>query len=97
MLPRFTFLTHDDVSWNNINAEHAIKAFVRLRNVMGGTSTVKGMEEYLILLSISQTCKNKGVSFLEFFRSQETDIDEFASRRQHRHALPRHVSVEAAH
>ncbi len=52
--------------WNNNNAEHAIKAFARLRNIFGGTSTVKGMREYLILLSISETCKNKGIRFLDF-------------------------------
>jgi Transposase IS66 family len=44
----FTFLDHDGVPWNNNNAEHAIKAFARLRNIFGGTSTVKGMREYLI-------------------------------------------------
>jgi len=32
----FTFLEHDGVPWNNNNAEHAIKAFVRLRNIIGG-------------------------------------------------------------
>jgi predicted RecB family nuclease len=78
----FTFLDHDSVPWNNNNAEHAIKAFARLRNIFGGTSTVKGMREYLILLSISETCKNKGVSFLDFLLSQETEVDLFASRRR---------------
>jgi predicted RecB family nuclease len=65
----FTFLDYDGVPWNNNNAEHAIKAFVRLRRSMGGTSTVKGMEEYLVLLSISETCKAKGVDALEFYLS----------------------------
>src|SRR5262249_41920663 len=37
----FTFLDHDGVPWNNNNAEHAIKAFVRLRNIIGGSSTAK--------------------------------------------------------
>jgi hypothetical protein len=41
----FTFLDHDGVPWNNNNAEHAIKAFARLRNVIGGTSTAKGLRE----------------------------------------------------
>ena len=76
----FTFLDHDGVPWNNNNAEHAIKAFARLRNIFGGTSTVKGMREYLILLSISETCKNKGVRFLDFLLSEETDVDQFAAR-----------------
>jgi len=77
----FTFLDHDGVPWNNNNAEHAIKAFARLRNIVGGTSTVKGMQEYLILLSISETCKNKGLNFLQFLLSQESDVDRFADRR----------------
>ena len=87
----FTFLDHDGVPWNNNNAEHAIKAFARLRNVIGGTSTLKGLHEYLILLSISETCKNKGVRFLDFLLSQESDIDQFAARRRGRRRFPQSV------
>ena len=76
----FTFLDHDGVPWNNNNAEHAIKAFVRLRNVIGGTSSVKGIREYLILLSVAETCKCKGASVLDFFRSEQTDVDKFVTR-----------------
>jgi predicted RecB family nuclease len=79
----FTFLDHDGVAWNNNCAEHAIKAFARLRNVIGGTSTEKGLHEYLILLSISETCKNKGVQFLDFLLSRESDVDRFMSRARH--------------
>ena len=43
----FTFLTHDGVSWNNNNAENAIRAFAELRRVIGGTCTEKGLREYL--------------------------------------------------
>jgi hypothetical protein len=32
----FTFLSHDGVPWNNNNAEHAVKAFARLRDVISG-------------------------------------------------------------
>jgi hypothetical protein len=71
----FTFLDYDNIPWNNNNAEHAIKAFARLRKVIAGTSTDKGIQEYLTLLSIYQTCKYKGISFLEFLRSGEIDID----------------------
>ncbi len=73
----FTFLDYDGVPWNNNNAEHAIKAFASLRKVIGGTSTDKGIRDYLTLLSICETCKYKGVSFLDFLRSGEKDIDEF--------------------
>jgi predicted RecB family nuclease len=75
----FTFLNYDNVPWNNNNAEHAIKAFARLRNVIGGSSTPKGIRDYLVLLSISETCKYKGLRFLDFLRSGETDVDAFAA------------------
>jgi hypothetical protein len=54
---------------------------VRLRNIIGGTSTIKGLREYLILLSISETCKYKGVSFLDFLLSEEADVDTFVHKR----------------
>jgi transposase len=73
----FTFLDYDGVPWNNNNAEHAIKAFADLRSAIDGTSSAKGIQEYLTLLSISETCKYKGISFLDFLRSGSKDIDEF--------------------
>jgi Transposase IS66 family len=76
----FTFLDYDGIPWNNNNAEHAIKAFARLRRGIGGTSTEKGIREYLTLLSICETCKYKGVSFLQFLRSGEKDIDAFIKK-----------------
>lgn len=75
------FLEHDGVPWNNNNAEHAIKAFVRLRNIVRGSSTAKGLQEYLVLLSISETCKCKGVSFLDFLLSGDVDVDTFVRQR----------------
>ena len=75
----FTFLEHDGVPWNNNNAEHAIKAFARLRNVICANGTPKGVREYLLLLSISETCKYKGISFLDFLRSGEIDLEAFAA------------------
>ncbi len=86
----FTFLDHDGVPWNNNNAEHAIKAFVRLRNIIGGSSTAKGLREYLVLLSISETCKCKGVRFLDFLLSKESDVDHLA---QHSAGDGRHTSA----
>jgi hypothetical protein len=76
----FTFLNHDGVPWNNNNAEHAIKAFVPLRNTMGGTSTSKGIREYLVLLSICETCKCNGVRFLDFLLSEKSDLEAFINR-----------------
>jgi hypothetical protein len=40
-----TVLNYDGIPWNNNNAEHAIKVFARLRRVLSGTSTKKGVEE----------------------------------------------------
>lgn len=73
----FTFLDHDGVPWNNNNAEHAVKAFAMLRNTIRGASSEKGIREYLTLLSICETCKYKGVGFLNFLRSGEVNIDQF--------------------
>jgi len=73
----FSFLDHDDVPWNNNNAEHAIKAFARLRNSIGGKSSAKGIRDYLVLLSISETCKCKRVNFLRFVQFGQGDIDSF--------------------
>jgi hypothetical protein len=80
----FTFLNYDGVPWNNNNAEHAIKAFAKLRDVIEGSSTEKGIKEYLVLLSVCQTCKYSGVDFLDFLRSGEKDIHAFAGSRRGR-------------
>jgi predicted RecB family nuclease len=75
----FTFLDYDDVPWNNNNAEHAIKAFAHYRKVNDGLCTESGLKHYLVLLSIQQTCRNQGVSFLRFLVSGQTDVGSFCS------------------
>ena len=70
----FTFLDYDGVPWNNNNAEHAVRAFTRLRNAIS-TSTPKGTREYATLLSIQQTLRYRGMGFLEFMRSGRMEID----------------------
>jgi hypothetical protein len=77
----FTFLHFDSVPWNNNNAEHAIKAFAALRRVIDGKTTEKSLNDFLVLLSICETCKYKNLSFLDFLRSGSTDIDEFSINR----------------
>jgi hypothetical protein len=79
----FTFLDYDAVPWNNNNAEHAVKAFAMLRNAIRGASSERGIREYLTLLSICETCKYKGVSFLNFLRSRSVDIDQFIKKVRH--------------
>jgi hypothetical protein len=77
----FEFLNHDNVPWNNNNAECAIKAFASYRNIADGRFTENGIDRYLLLLSIYQTCKYKDVSFLEFLFSEKTDIDDFRKNK----------------
>ena len=35
------------------------------------------LRDYLVLLSIYETCKYRGLSFLKFLLSRERDIDKF--------------------
>jgi transposase-like protein len=72
----FTFLDFDDVPWNNNNAEHAVKAFATLRRVIDGSTTEEGLRDYLILLSLCETCKYKNLDFLHFLRSGSKDMDD---------------------
>ncbi len=60
----------DGVPWNNNCAENAIKRFAYYREDTVGTMTEAGLNDYLVLLSIYQTCRYKGVSFLKFLLSQ---------------------------
>jgi predicted RecB family nuclease len=78
----FTFLDYDNVPWNNNNAEHAVKAFVYVRRDLSGISTENGIRDYLNLLSLCETCRIRGLSFLDFLRSGEIDIDVFAQNQQ---------------
>jgi hypothetical protein len=78
----FTFLRFDGVPWNNNNAEHAIKAFARLRDVIAGSSTKKGLDDYLTLLTVAETCKYQGLDFLDFLRSREKDVETFPQSRR---------------
>jgi predicted RecB family nuclease len=62
----FTFLDRDGVSWNNTNAEHSIKPFARYRRAANGVFTARSVAEYLVILSIAETCRGRGQDFLEF-------------------------------
>jgi hypothetical protein len=73
----FTFLDHDGVPWNNNNAEHAVKIFASYRRVRDGQGKEAGLSDYLVLLSVYQTCKYRGVSFLKFLLSQEEDVEAY--------------------
>jgi hypothetical protein len=80
----FTFLRHDGIPWNNNNAEHAVKVFAQLRDIVRGSFTEDSVRGYLVLLSICQTCKGSGLDFFDFLRSGEKDIHAFAESRHGR-------------
>jgi predicted RecB family nuclease len=84
----FTFLDHDGVPWNNNNAEHAVKAFAYYRRVSDGQLREGGLSDYLVLLSIYQTCKYHGVSFLKFLLSREDDVAVFCQRGRKKKGRP---------
>ena len=87
----FTFLRHDGVPWNNNNAEHAVKHFAHYRANVDGQVTEGPLQEYLVLLTIFQTCKYRGTSFLRFLLSGEKDIDAF---RDSGRPTPRKLSLQ---
>ncbi|MDB4918661.1 MAG: putative transposase [Mucilaginibacter sp.] len=64
----WTFLHHDNVPWNNNNAEAAVKAFAQHRRGVKGQMHVKGINEFLQMLTVAQTCRYRNISFLDFLR-----------------------------
>jgi predicted RecB family nuclease len=84
----FTCLDHDGVPWNNNNAEHAVKTFAWYRQGGGGRIWETGLPDYLVLLSLYQTCKYRGISFVQFLKSGERDMDGFSERGKSRRRLP---------
>jgi predicted RNA-binding Zn-ribbon protein involved in translation (DUF1610 family) len=83
----FTFLKYDGIPWNNNNAEHAIKQFAYYRENTIGIMMEPGLSDYLLLLSLCQTCQYKGVSFLKFLLSKEQNVDVFIHREKQRQEL----------
>ena len=63
--------------------------------MISGTSTKKGVDEYLTLLRVAETCEYQGLDFLDFLRSGEKDIETFVRgyRRCRRKAIHRSVSA----
>jgi predicted RecB family nuclease len=80
----YTFIEYDGVPWNNNSAENAIKRFAYYRELTVGTLREPGLKDYLVLLSVCQTCRYKEVSFLKFLLSRERDVDAFCLGRHRR-------------
>jgi hypothetical protein len=80
----FTFIDHDGVPWNNNNAENAIKTFAYYREGAIGVMREGGLSDYLLLLSIYQTCRYKGISLLRYFASGVRDVNSFCDGKRRR-------------
>jgi hypothetical protein len=89
----FTFLKYDGVPWNNNNAEHAIKRFAHYREITDGHVSESGLADYLVLLSIYQTCEYKRINFLKFLLSGETDMEHYCEPKG---KMPRPANVDAS-
>ena len=75
----FLFLDHDGVPWNNNNGEHAVKPFAKYRRIVNGQINEQGLNDYLILLSLYETCEYRGIRFLDYLLSKERDLDKFSA------------------
>ena len=64
----WTFLHYDGVPWNNNNAEAAAKAFAQHRHGVKGRGSERGLQDFLKMLSLAQTCRYRQISFLDFLR-----------------------------
>jgi predicted RecB family nuclease len=80
----FTFLDYDGVPWNNNNAEHAIKKFVRYRRNADGRFTEKSLGNHLILLSVLESCEYKNLPVLRFLLSRATELSLSSMRQAER-------------
>ncbi|MGD0919269.1 MAG: TM0106 family RecB-like putative nuclease [Thermodesulfobacteriota bacterium] len=80
----FTFLDHDGVPWNNTNAEQAIRRFAKFRTHANGRFTERSLKEYLVLVSVFETCEFNNVNVLKFLLSEKTTLEglfKMAGRR----------------
>lgn len=72
----FQFLDEDGIPWNNNNAEHGIKHFAAYRKIADGLFTLKSIDDYLVLLSIFQTCQYRNIDFLSFLRNGDGKLSK---------------------
>lgn len=84
----FSFIHHDGVPWNNNCVENAIKRFAYYREGTVGMLTEAGLEDYLVLLSLFQSCRYRGISFFRFLLSRELDLEAFGEGRRSRRPAP---------
>jgi len=78
----FTFLDYDGVPWNNNNAEHAIKGFARVRRFADGRFTEDSIREYLVMLSVAETCRYQNIEVLQFLLAHANNSSAAIIRRR---------------
>jgi len=76
----FTFLDFDGVPWNNNNAEHAAKSFVKYKRISEGLFTERSLNEALVVLSALETCRYNRGNFLRFLLTGRTGLDALMVR-----------------
>jgi len=77
----FAFLSRDGVTWNNNMAERAIRHLAVQRKI-SGSFFESGIQQYLLLLGITKSCRFLGKSLLEFLLSGSKDVDVFKGIRR---------------
>ena len=65
----FTFLEAKDVHWNNNAAERAIRPSVVVRKNTYGSRSDTGAWNHAVLMTMNETCRMRGVNFLDFGRN----------------------------
>ena len=73
---------YKDASIANNNAEHSIKPFAKWRKKISKNLTKQNIEHHLVLLSILQTCKYRGINFFEFLKSGEKSIFKYSEKHR---------------
>jgi len=61
----FVFVTNPEVDGTNNRAERAVRPYVVLRKVSGGTKSSRGTKNIEVLASAIQTCKMSGTDLVE--------------------------------
>ena len=65
----FTFLKVEDLSWNNNEAERALRPSVVVRKNSYGSKSELGTRNHAILMTIGETCKRHKMNFMQFGRN----------------------------
>ena len=65
----FTFLEAEDVHWNNNAAERAIRPSVVVRKNSYGSRSDTGAWNHAVLMTMNETCRMRGMNFMDFGRS----------------------------